>query len=135
MTVIPKCAQHSSSLTFTVCLQALEERDRLAQQMQQVSHLRQQLAAATEAVAESAASAAEFQEKFIRERVVRRRLHEQLQVGWRWLLHLESVSCWPVADYLGRAGVTAAAVHLRRGMYPAVHTMRQCQRLLHGQYC
>lgn len=63
-----------------VFTQALEERDRLQQQMQQVSHLQQQLAAATAAAAESAASAAEFQEKFIRERAVRRRLHEQLQV-------------------------------------------------------
>lgn len=89
--------QHSSSLKFTVCLQALEERDRLAQQMQQVSHLQQQLAAATEAAAESAASAADFQEKFIRERAVRRWLHEQLQVGLRWL-HLELVPCLPVAD-------------------------------------
>jgi hypothetical protein len=59
----------------------VEERDRLAQQMTQVSHLQQQLAAATASVVESAASAAEFQEKFIRERAVRRRLHEQLQVG------------------------------------------------------
>jgi hypothetical protein len=67
-------------LPVCVCVQALEERDRLQQQMQQVSHLQQQLAAATAAAAESAASAAEFQEKFIRERAVRRRLHEQLQV-------------------------------------------------------
>jgi kinesin family protein C2/C3 len=61
-------------------LQALEERDRILQQLQQVSSLQQQLAAATAAAAESAASAAEFQEKFMRERAVRRRLHEQLQV-------------------------------------------------------
>lgn len=61
--------------------QALEERDRLQQQLLQVSGLQQQLAAATSAAAESAASAAEFQEKFMRERAVRRRLHEQLQVG------------------------------------------------------
>lgn len=63
-----------------VCWQALEERDRILQQLQQVSSLQQQLAAATAAAADSAASAAEFQEKFIRERAIRRRLHEQLQV-------------------------------------------------------
>jgi len=83
-----------------VVLQALEERDRLQQQLQQLSNLQQQLsslqqqlAAATSAAAESAASAAEFQEKFIRERAVRRRLHEQLQVSTRCNLVPKWLGC------------------------------------------
>jgi hypothetical protein len=81
-----------------VCVQALEERDRLQQQMQQVSHLQQQLAAAAAEAAESAALAAEFQEKFIRERAVRRRLHEQLQVRAACLLMLCGIKVRGVAS-------------------------------------
>jgi hypothetical protein len=91
-----------------VC-QALEERERLQQQLQQVSSLQQQLAAATAAAAESAASAAEYQEKFIRERAVRRRLHEQLQVRATLLL---SGMCWVgIVSAQGMSQAVGACIH------------------------
>jgi hypothetical protein len=63
------------------CLQALEERDKLHAQLQQVGSLQQQLAAASAAAAAANSAAAGWEEKFMRERAVRRKLHEQLQVS------------------------------------------------------
>ena len=62
-------------------VQAQEERDKLQVQMQQVSGLQQQLATTTAAAAAAGAAAADWEEKFMRERAVRRKLHEQLQVN------------------------------------------------------
>ncbi|KAF8062937.1 KIN14Q [Scenedesmus sp. PABB004] len=58
---------------------AAEERDRLAAQLAPLEGLRAAAAASTAAAAASAAAAAEWEERFMRERGVRRRLHEQLQ--------------------------------------------------------
>jgi hypothetical protein len=63
------------------CHQALEERDKLHAQLQQVGLLQQQLAAAAAAAAAATSAASGWEEKFMRERAVRRKLHEQLQVG------------------------------------------------------
>jgi hypothetical protein len=62
------------------CLQALDERDKLHAQLQQVGSLQQQLAAASVAAATATSVASGWEEKFMRERAVRRKLHEQLQV-------------------------------------------------------
>ncbi|KAF6259988.1 P-loop containing nucleoside triphosphate hydrolase protein [Scenedesmus sp. NREL 46B-D3] len=60
--------------------QALEEREKLHTQLQQVGSLQQQLAAASAAAAAATSAASVWEEKFMRERAVRRKLHEQLQV-------------------------------------------------------
>jgi hypothetical protein len=62
-------------------LQVAEERDKLLQQMQEVASLQQQLAAVQQEAAQAGAAAAVFEERFMKERAVRRKLHEQLQVS------------------------------------------------------
>ncbi|GBF90584.1 ATP binding microtubule motor protein [Raphidocelis subcapitata] len=59
---------------------ALEERDRAAASAAAYADLRAALAEARAAAAAATAAAAEAQENFLKERTVRRKLHEQLQV-------------------------------------------------------
>lgn len=58
------------------------------QQMQQLTAVQQQLAEATAEAAAASSAAADWEEKFMKERAVRRRLHEQLQVGLSYHLIL-----------------------------------------------
>jgi hypothetical protein len=61
-------------------LKAVEERDRAVTAIGQLASLQAALAEAQSALAASAAERAEWQDKFLKERAVRRKLHEQLQV-------------------------------------------------------
>lgn len=125
-------------LVCTCCVQAMEERDRLQQQLQQLSNLQQQLSglqqqleAVTCAAAESAVSAAEFQEKFIRERAVRRRLHEQLQV--RAATHTSLLHHAQHAVFFFTCGVKLS-LHVTPAVAPVTSFIRGLQRgALKGQ--
>lgn len=59
---------------------AFAERDRALASTSQLAPLQAALAEAQAAAAGAAAGAAEWQDKFMNERAVRRKLHEQLQV-------------------------------------------------------
>lgn len=60
---------------------AVEEREAAQAALSQLAALKEAAAAAQAAAAAAQAAAGEWQEKFMRERLVRRKLHEQLQVG------------------------------------------------------
>jgi recombinational DNA repair protein (RecF pathway) len=66
------------------CLQersvALEARNQALESLSEVEEIKATAAAAKAEAAAAAAAAAEWLDKFIKERAVRRKLHEQLQV-------------------------------------------------------
>jgi hypothetical protein len=101
------------------CFQALDERDKLHAQLQQVGSLQQQLAAASAAAAAATSAASGWEEKFMRERAVRRKLHEQLQVR--------------PPQQQQRSCCAAAAAFMLRIKQPSVHrstAVRACTGML-----